>query len=391
MRPKIALNKLNKSKILLGSLFILISTLLFSQQSTKINKDKCLVQEIVGSYYYPWFTPSRWKEDSKVLGHPLLGFYDSSSSEVIRNHINWAKYYGINFFIYSWLGTDLKAHEDEIRITNKFLKESQDQGMKVSALYETAISLAQNDSTDRIDFDKEMPSGQIAGDKFVSDMIYFAKKQSTSSNHIKNANCPIINLYLVRNFVNADPYFKKLKRRLRLIDKCLNMNADVVFWHNSKFPIVHSEKSSEEQWEWIYNNFSSIYGYNLYSHNIKTYGMEAKDEFSKFYIEAKDINERKWKKRAKSAGIKYIYSLQPGYDDRPLRGIKRPSIKPSIDFFLKDWGRILKRIDYGDKVFITSFNEWYEGTAIEPDTKNQYSLLEANKKVVESISNYVCR
>ena len=382
---------INKSKALGVFIFILISSVLFALHSKSINHKKCVNEKRVGSYYYPWFTLARWKKDSEVLGRPLMGFYDGSSSEVIAQHIDWARYSGISYFVYSWLGTDFKAHSDEIKITNKFLRTTENHGMKVSALYETAIALAQNESPLLIDFEKEMPSGQIAGEKFVNDMVYFAERASNSSNHLKEGNCPKISLYLVRNFVNAEPYFKKLKQRLNELDKCLNMNADIIFWHDPNTPLFHNKKSSRQQWQWIASNFSGIFGYNLYSSNLKTYRAKPKETFTKFYLNAKDMNQVEWKRRAKSAGVKYIYSVQPGYDDRTLRGSDRPAIEPSVDFFLKDWGRIIKRMEEDEHVIITSFNEWYEGTAIEPDIKNKSSLLEANKNVIESINNYICK
>jgi len=51
------------------------------------------------AYYYIWWTPSAWVDS--VTDTPLLGFY--RSSDVIAQHIDWAKEHGIEgFFVSYW-------------------------------------------------------------------------------------------------------------------------------------------------------------------------------------------------------------------------------------------------------------------------------------------------
>lgn len=55
------------------------------------------------AYYYIWFTRSSWRRAKTDL--PLLGPYDSSDANVMRQHIVWAKAAGIDGFIVSWKHT----------------------------------------------------------------------------------------------------------------------------------------------------------------------------------------------------------------------------------------------------------------------------------------------
>ena len=89
-------------------------------------------------------------------------------------------------------------------------------------------------------------------------------------------------------------------------------------------------------------------------------------------------------------GLKYHYSIQPGYDDRLLRGNDRPAAPPSEKFLLMDWERIHDDLTDSDHILITSFNEWYEGTAIEPSKKDGKSLIAANRTATNTIKRKFC-
>jgi hypothetical protein len=63
---------------------------------------------LVGAYYYVWYSSSgrHWNDEicNTVRLHPILGQYDSRNSTIHKQHIEWAKYHGINFFAISWWG-----------------------------------------------------------------------------------------------------------------------------------------------------------------------------------------------------------------------------------------------------------------------------------------------
>jgi hypothetical protein len=61
---------------------------------------------IRAAFYYPWF-PEAWNQQGinpYTHYHPLLGFYDSSNSQVIHRHIQEMLYGGITAGIASWWG-----------------------------------------------------------------------------------------------------------------------------------------------------------------------------------------------------------------------------------------------------------------------------------------------
>jgi len=62
---------------------------------------------VVGVMYHHWWVPSRWSHNP--LNHPqepVLGHYDNADENAIRQHIAWAKQYGINTFVLNFWLTD---------------------------------------------------------------------------------------------------------------------------------------------------------------------------------------------------------------------------------------------------------------------------------------------
>lgn len=55
------------------------------------------------AYYYIWFTPSSWNRAKRDF--PLLGRYSSDDTEVMRQHVRWAKSAGFTGFLVSWKST----------------------------------------------------------------------------------------------------------------------------------------------------------------------------------------------------------------------------------------------------------------------------------------------
>jgi hypothetical protein len=352
------------------------------------SRNSCVNRPQIGSYYYPWYTTSRWENDQDVLGKPSLGFYDNSDKKVINMHLAWASEAGIDYLIYSWLGTDSRKHKIEIERSENFIKQAHNSGIKVMPLYETRLAL--NQPPDNIDLDKKISSTEKAGDRFINDMLYFANQAKESGVFLKVNGCPRISIYLARNLINSESYFERLKIDLAKRGQCLDITADVAFWGSSHKPLARSVRSSKEQWDWLAKNFSTVFGYNMYSDNLNVYGINKNMSFDNLYLQAKRKNQKAWKERSDSAGLKYQYSVQPGYDDRALRGMDRPAIPPSSVFLRRDWDRIFANLEYGDHVLITSFNEWYEGTAIEPSEQDGEKLINANQKIATRIKNKFC-
>ena len=88
------------------SLWLVVAALLLSACSSMPNDSPALSSNPIPvfAYYYIWFDTQSW--DRAKTDYPILGRYSSSSVDVMRQHIQWAKEAGITGFIVSWKSTD---------------------------------------------------------------------------------------------------------------------------------------------------------------------------------------------------------------------------------------------------------------------------------------------
>lgn len=65
----------------------------------------------VGVYYYVWY-PHHWNgtKEWTVVDVPILGYYASNNESIIKQHLDWFKYAGIDFGNISWWGPN--SYED---------------------------------------------------------------------------------------------------------------------------------------------------------------------------------------------------------------------------------------------------------------------------------------
>lgn len=75
----------------------------------------------------------------------------------------------------------------------------------------------------------------------------------------------------------------------------------------------------------------------------------------------------------------HVATVSPGFDDRALRGADRPVVSRDGGRYLATWEAALAGDP--DMVLITSWNEWYEGSEIEPGTRWGTTALEETRVV----------
>ena len=124
--------------VLFSSIIILIIDPIFAASPTPK----------VGVYYYPWYSGNWTRDHSNCIDTPVLGYYNSSSQQLITNHTIWLNELGVDFMMMSWWGINCPADKNtklwfaraetkpEIAIMIEPYNESYDQsGYNFTAMY----------------------------------------------------------------------------------------------------------------------------------------------------------------------------------------------------------------------------------------------------------------
>jgi glycoprotein endo-alpha-1,2-mannosidase len=291
------------------------------------------------AFYYPWYgnpkTSGRWfhwqgpnneaPRQSPTLNHPTLGFYDSHDPAVIARHVAQAKAAGITALIVSWWG--IGSFEDKALAT--ILDAARGAGLHVTVYLEQQ---------------KDGAAGA------ARDVAYLTKTYGSHPAWLRVRARPVLFLYLqaLRDLPARD--WRKAAGRAFLI-------GDV------------SPRETTQFAAWApFMDGIHVYVLAPYVKGMTPPQMTA----------WADRTYPAWKKMV--GDRLFCATVIPGFDDTRVPG--RPTPRPTVARYRGATYRTLWdaaiRHD-ADWVLITSFNEWHEGSEIEPSREdgNLYLKLTA--------------
>jgi hypothetical protein len=299
-------------------------------------------ERLVGAYYYPWYYTERWTREP-VTDTPELGWYRSNDREVAARHIEWARQADLDFFLVSWLSPDGREGKN---LKLSVLPELEKTHFRFALLYETPLALGLP-AGKPIDLSAKLPDGAKAGDRMVEHFDHLADTYLKHDCYLKFDGKAVVAVYLVRDMVNAGPYLKAVRERLRRRGIELYLIADAVYW------------GAPETLDWalLKEHFQAVTAYNMY--------------YRPGFLDAVRGQFRAADRAARAAGLRLIPSVMPGYDDTPLRGTGRVTINRRRGQFYREYWDVASEFVGPDQPFllVTSFNEWHEGTELEPSTE----------------------
>ena len=149
--------------------------------------------------------------------------------------------------------------------------------------------------------------------------------------------------------------------------------GDVIHWQDPVAGIT-VPGSQPLDWNFLQTHVEAISGYNLYD--------PTKDPAT--FLADIRVHWAKYRSQADVFGLRFVPFILPGYDDRKLRGSHRPILgRASGTFYKQNWDVALDFMDATvPHVALTSFNEWHEGTEIEPSVQYGLSYLELTSRLV---------
>jgi hypothetical protein len=294
------------------------------------------VPKEVLAFYYGWYgnpqmSGSRihWKQG--ISHTPVLGEYDSHDPKVVEEHCREAKAAGITGFIASWWQRG-DIHDKGMPL---LLDAAQKNGLKVSAYYEEG-----------------KPIKAATVEATVEDILFLLGRYGKHPAWLKVNGKPVLFVY-----VRA------------VHDLKLPGWRQVIAGVNRKYPggaIFIGDELSEKGAQ----VFDGIHTYNITG---KTKGMTVEQVHA--------WGKENYPAVVKMAGSKIsAVTVIPGYDDSH---IGRPDPRPNTDrhdgqTYRALWEEAIAA--HPNWVLITSWNEWHEGSEIEPSKENGDRELKTTKE-----------
>lgn len=306
------------------------------------------------AFYYPWYKRSNttWTKHGTQGSTPLLGAYGSDEVEVAEQHIEMAIRGGIDVFAISWWN---KEAPTSINFGKGMLKASNIDQIKFTMLYESKGALPESVNGNFTD-------GTLALDKFIDDMIFFRDTYFGHPSYLHINGRPVVYVYLTRSWQNFEA---------NMLDRVKEeVGEDVLFIADEPFYSPHVTAPSLSQ-NGIQENgkpmFEAYTSYNMYSFPRVKEGESAADYM---FREAMPVYE-KWSNET----VFYPHVLGKYHDFRdghkPLLG-DTGGLLAQLNTFACLPRPVWYENELPNLIFITSFNEWWEGTSIEPDAEDRY-------------------
>lgn len=298
----------------------------FTPDKKKLSK----VPKLVLAFYYLWYTKNNWS--IFPLKDSPMNFYNSSDEKVMLKHIQLAKSNGIDGFICSW--DEPKSYSD--LNVKKFLKLSEKHKFKVSFYLETLTE-----------------KGPKSEEEIYSNLKYLISNYSQYKSVIKIFDKPLIFVWAT----NEIP----IEVWRRIINRLKSENLDATF-----ISMTYDLAALEI--------FDGLHQYGIILID------NLKKEYEKVSVIVKNHhllsnNQKIW-----------TATVQPGYDERTIP--KRKGFfkeRNGGKYFEETFTHAIE--SEPNLILITSWNEWWEHTHIEPSKKHKNLYLTLTKKFAKKFKS----
>ena len=310
----------------------------------------------VGCYYFPGhFSAARWSP-IKAFGrpNPLLGYYRDSLPEVLEWQNEWAAESGIRFWVFDWY-YDLRSG----RVSGH------------NAALDKAFLNARN--RDRLGFCvmwcNEGPGAlpPYSDDRLLRMAGTLGKRYFSQPNYFRIDGRPVVFISRPYRFIDGPgEHFKEIQDRLAKAAG-LERGCRILWVANAPERLAECAKTG----------FDAISAYNYAGVNLPP------EQLRGTYRAMTDGYESIWKRISETGALPYIPALSPGWDSRPWYGAKamvRTGATPSE--FARMCRRVLPYVNSRlNLVVVECWNEFGEGSYIEPTERRKFDWLDALRGV----------
>jgi len=319
---------------------------------------------IIGSSYYTWYrhTVNNWKDGYKYS--PLLGEYSSSDEVVINKHVDIATGFGINLFLISWNGPETENTQTfEKDFLNAYLVKRGD--ILISILYESGARLKNSGLPTAEIYDFADPQNQNV---FLSDIEYMKIRYFNLPNFLKISGKPFIYFYASNAYRGPfDEIIQKAKQQANIFACGSDITPYIQPHEVNEIEKRIKTFDAERSWValWVQND----------------------PDYPKNYEEIIKIKYKEWHEFLSQYNRTFIPTVITSFDSRyVVWGAKdQYPLEKNIERFKNRMEIILPYVKMSNFLFIDTWNDWFEGTNIEPSREHGFEELEVLKAFLSTL------
>ena len=317
----------------------------------------------------------RYPDDHQGV-KPLWGYENEADPVVVARKIDAALAAGVNVFIYDWYWYEGRPFIEEA-LEQGFLKAPNVERMKFYIMWanHTVNKLWDNKVGGEAKWEK-IWSAKISDEDFRKIVAHWINAYFKLPNYYKIKGCPVLSIYRIEDFVRWDG-LDKAKERLAYL------RAEV---KRAGFPDLHLQQvGGEEAPVNVGADSMTTYNWNYRIRkrvNSKTEPELTYRQYGEMALAQFDVAKRE----AAAIGAVYYPHLACGWDTNsryPVgekRNIVHGNNPQDFELFarrVKAWADANLPKDGPRLITVNSWNEWTEGTYLEPDDLFGYGYLNA--------------
>ncbi len=347
--------------------------LIFGMQFA-IDSEPGHAKPLVGAHYYSWF-PENWSHGyigrvTKPQIKPALGEYRSGTAKVFQEHLALGLNAGIDFFILDWWA---QRSEVRRRVRDFVANPETLSGMKFAIQYESGDLKERGDKPEPGEDPNIIVMTPERAHRLASHWAFIARNYFKNPSYLRIDKRPVLFVYATRHIVGPVAEAISAARdlvRLQTGEEIFVVGDEAYFnvLDLNRSHGIHLLPEFVSNWARL-SAFDAITVYNPYESTRSRY---AGEEGAKVFLQEVEKMYAHYSRYARILGIKFIPGVIPGYNDRGVRIGADHYVLPRIvngqSFFKENLERLGRPfLDREDPMLaITSWNEWNEGTQIEP-------------------------
>jgi hypothetical protein len=314
---------------------------------------------------------------------PMWGYQDEADPKVMNKKIIAAVTHDVNVFIFDWYWYDNKPLLEDC-LDNGFLKANHNR-MKFYIMW------ANHDATSYWDY-KNVDKNQVYWKGDINRVVFntivdrIINKYFKQPSYYKINGEPVFAIYELDNFIKGMGGNEAAKEALDYFRRKTveagfpGLHLQAILWASvpKSLPDVSIDRVNTQ------NGVLYYFGFNSFTNYTWAHFQLPQGDYDKWATASTDL----WKTFSKEFSLPYFPNVSIDWDNNPRYPssiitpyITNPTPKKFKKYLLKAKQYVDSHLSQSKLITINAWNEWSEGSYLEPDTSNGYKYLDVVKQV----------